>query len=278
MVVFAVRACPPQNGVWRGDLPTSGIVTLPALVGTKWPGQADGMASDPASYPGCRFPAEVIHHATWLYHLFGLGLRDVELILAERGVAVSYEGVRRWRLRFGAEFAARLRKRRPKPGDIWRLDEVFLRIDGVLHHLWRAVDQHGAVLDILVQDRRNATAAKRFFRCLLNGLRYQPKRIVTDGLRSHGVARRDVLPAVRHRTSRHLNNRAENPHRPTRRRERQMQRFKSPGQAQRFLSAHAMIHGRFRPRRHRMTADEYRRARDKAFRVWRQETCAQMAA
>jgi putative transposase len=155
---------------------------------------------------------------------------------------------------------------------------VFLRINGVLHYLWRAVDQHGVVLDILVQDRRNATAAKRFFRRLLAGLKYRPRRLVTDGLRSYGVARREILPEVRHRTSRHLNNRAENSHRPTRRRERQMQRFKSPEQAQRFLSAHAMIYGHFRPRRHLMTADQYRRARAKAFRVWRQETCVQMAA
>ena len=134
------------------------------------------------------------------------------------------------------------------------------------------------VLDILVQDRRNATAAKRFFRRLLAGLQYKPRRIVTDGLRSYGVARREVLPDVRHRTSRYLNNRAENSHRPTRRRERQMQRFKSPQQAQRFLSAHAMIYDHFRPRRHLMRADQYRRARGKAFRIWRQETCVQTAA
>ena len=145
------------------------------------------------------------------------------------------------------------------------------------------MDQHGVVLDILVQDRRNATAAKRFFKRLLAGLKYKPKRIVTDGivtdgLRSYGAARREVLPGVKHRTSRYLNNRAENSHRPTRRRERQMQRVKSPEQAQRFLSSHAMIYGHFRPRRHLMTADQYRRARDKAFRVWRQETCVQMAA
>src|SRR5215212_10032935 len=124
----------------------------------------------------------------------------------------------------------------------------------------------------------NATAAKRFFRRLLAGLKYEPKRLVTDGLRSYGVARRKVLPEVRHRTSRYLNNRAENSHRPTRRRERQMQRFKSAEQAQRFLSAHAMIYGHFRPWRHLMTAAQYRRARAKAFRVWRQETCVQMAA
>ena len=155
---------------------------------------------------------------------------------------------------------------------------MYLRINGELHYLWRAVDQHGVVLDIVVQGRRNAAAAKRFFQRLLAGLKYKPRRIVTDGLRSYGAARRDVLPEVRHRTSRYLNNRAENSHRPTRRRERQMQRFKSAEQAQRFLSAHGMIYGHFRPRRHLMTADQYRRARDKSFRIRRQETCAQMAA
>jgi putative transposase len=158
------------------------------------------------------------------------------------------------------------------------LDEVFLRINGELHYLWRAVDQHGVVLDILVQDRQNATAAKRFFKRRLAGLKYKPRRIVTDGLRSYRVARREILPEVRHRTSRYLNNRAENSHRPTRRRERQMQRFKSPGQAQRFLSSHAMTYGHFRPRRHLMTAARYRRTRAEAFWIWREETCVQSAA
>jgi putative transposase len=139
------------------------------------------------------------------------------------------------------------------------------------------VDQHGVVLDILVQDRRNGSAAKRFFRRLLAGLKYKPRRLVTDGLRSYGVARRELLPEVRHSSSRHLNNRAGNSHRPTHRRERQMQRFKSAEQAQRFLSAHGMIYGHFRPRRHLMTAGEYGRARTKAFRIWQQETCAQAA-
>src|SRR5919107_4401377 len=240
--------------------------------------QAGRMSTEPATYPGYRFPAEVIHHAIWLYHLFSLSLRDIELILAERGVVVSYESIRRWCLRFGAEFAAKLRRRRPRPGDTWHMDEVYLKINGELFYLWRAVDQRGVVLDILVQQRRSATAAKRFFRRLLAGLEYKPRRIVTDGLRSYGVAQREVLPEVRHRTSRYLNNRAENSHGPTRRRERQMQRFKSPEHAQRFLSSHAMIHGHFRPRRHLMAADQYRRARDKAFRVWRQETCARDAA
>src|SRR3712207_2418437 len=158
------------------------------------------MTPEPAAYPGYRFPAEIISHAVWLYHVFSLSLRDVELILAERGIGVTHESIRQWCLRFGADFARRLRRRRPKPGDTWHLDEVFLRINGVLHYLWRAVDQHGVVLDILVQDRRNATAAKRFFRRLLAGHRFKPRKIVTDGLRSYDVARRDLLPDVRHRT------------------------------------------------------------------------------
>ena len=155
---------------------------------------------------------------------------------------------------------------------------MFLRIGGKLHYLRRAVDQHGVVLDILVQGRRNTTAAKRFFKRLLHGLQYRSRCLVTDGLRSYGVAQREVLPEVRHWTSGYLNNRAENSHRPTRQRERQMQRFKSAEQAQRFLSAHSMIYGHFRPRRHLMTAGQYRQARDRAFRVWRQETCVQTAA
>jgi putative transposase len=191
---------------------------------------------------------------------------------------VSYESIRRWCLRFGTEFAAKLRKRRPRPGDAWHMDEVYLRINGELFDLWRAVDQHGVVLDILVQEHHNAAAAKCFFKRPLVGLRYRLRKIITDGLRSYGVAQREVLPGVQHRTSRDPNNRVENSHRPTRRRERAMQRFKSPGQAQRFLSAHAMIYGHFRPQRHLMAADQYRRERTKAFRSWQQETCAQMAA
>src|ERR1700709_924036 len=216
-----------------------------------------------------RFPAEIISHAVWLYYVFSLSLRDVELILAERGVIVSYESIRRRCLKFGASFASSLRRRRPRPGDKWHLDEVFIRIQGELHYLWRAVDQHGIVLDILVQSRRNAGAPKRFFRRLLKGLQYAPRVLITDKLGSYGVAKRELLPDVEHRKSRYLNNRAENSHRPTRRRERQMQRFKSARQAQRFLSAPPFIHGHFRPRRHLMTAANYRASRARAFRVWR---------
>ena len=171
-------------------------------------------------------------------------------------------------------FANRLRRRRPRPGDKWHLDEVFLRIQGVQHYLWRAVDQDGVVLDILVQDRRDANAAKRFFRRLL---RFAICAAGDRDRQAEKLRRRSaqLLPGVEHRQSRYLNNRAENSHRPTRRRERQMQRFKSPHQAQHFLSAHAFIHGHFHPRRHLLPANAYRAIRAEAFDVWDQETCAQ---
>jgi putative transposase len=171
----------------------------------------------PPPDPHCRhrFSAEIISHAVWLYHVFSLSLRDVELLLAERGIVVSYETVRRWCQKFGQSFADRVRHRRPRPGDKWYMDEVFIRIQGVQTYLWRAVDQDGVVLDILVQERRDAQAAKRFFRQLLKGLQYVPRVIVTDRLRSYGVAQRQILPKVELRQSRYLNNRAENSHRST---------------------------------------------------------------
>ena len=235
------------------------------------------MTTTPDPYRGFRFPAEIIAHAVWLYHCFSLSLREVELILAERGIVVSYESIRAWGLRFGRAFAKTLQRRRPRPGDKWHLDEVFLRIRGKVHYLWRAVDQHGTVLEILVQSRRNAKAAKRFFKKLLKGLRYVPRVIVTDKLRSYGAAKRKILPAVEHRQSQYLNNRAEVSHQPTRRRERQMQRFKSARHAQRFLSSHSRIHNHFQLRRHRLTAHDHRTARDRAFQVWREVTGAALA-
>jgi putative transposase len=225
-----------------------------------------------------RFPAEIITHAVWLYHVLSLSLRDVELLLAERGIIVSNETVRRRCKKFGDSFAKRLRRRRPRPGDKWYLDEVFIRTQGVQHYLWRSVDQDGVVLDILVQPRRDAKAAKRFFRRLLKGLQYVPRVIATDKLRSYGVAQRQLLPKVKHRQSTYLNDRAENSHRPTRRRERQMQRFKSPEQAQDFPSAHAFIRGHFHPRRHLLTANTYRKIRTQTFCTWQQETCALQVA
>ena len=227
------------------------------------------MSSPPDPYRGFRFPAAIISHAVWLYHCFSLSLREVELILAERGVVVSHESIRARGLRFGRAFANTLKRRRPRPGDEWHLDEVLIRIRGKVHYLWRAVDQHGTVLDVLVQGRRSAKAAERFFKKLLKGLRYVSRVIVTDELRSYAAAKRKIIPGVEHRQSRYLNNRAEVSHQPTRRRERQMQRFQSARHAQRFLSSHGPIHNLFQLRRHLLTANEHRAARDRTFRTWR---------
>ncbi len=200
------------------------------------------------------------------------------MILAARGVVVTYESIRSWGLRFGRMFANTLKRRRPRPGDKWHMDEVFIRIQGKLHYLWRAIDQDGNVLDSLVQSRRSAKAAKRFFRKLLKGLQYVPRVIVTDKLKGYGAARREILPGVEHWQSRYFNNKIEVSHQPTRRRERHMKRFKSPGHAQRFLSSHSQIHNHFQLRRHRLSAAEYRTARAAAFASWRSATGTTTAA
>jgi putative transposase len=174
-----------------------------------------------ARYKGYRYPIEVIGHAVWLCDRFALSLRDVEELMLARGVVVSYETIRCWCVKFGPDYAARLRRRRPRPGDKWHLDEVFVTINDTTHYRWRAVDQHGTVLDILVQSRRNAVAARRFFRKLLTGLRYVPRVIVTDRLASYHVAHRALVPSVTHRRSKYLNNRSTSrclpgwPHAPT---------------------------------------------------------------
>ncbi len=227
----------------------------------------------PPSYAGYRFPAEIIAHAVWLYFRFALSYRDVEELLAERGVIVTYETVRRWAHTFGQVYANGLRRRRPRPGE-WYLDEVFITINGRQHYLWRAVDQDGQVLDILVQTRRDKRAAVKFLHKLLKELRYIPRVLITDKLASYGAARHDVLPSVEHRQHKRLNNRAENSHQPTRERERRMRRFKSPGQAQRFLAAYGPIAGHFRPRRHRLTAAAYRATRHERFQTWHEVTGA----
>jgi len=208
----------------------------------------------------------------WLYCRFALSYRDVEELLAERGVIVTPEAVRQWCRKFGQHYANTLRRRRVRPGDKWHLDEVFVAINGVTHYLWRAVDQDGNVLDILVQSRRNKAAAKKFFRKLLKGLAYVPRVLITDKLASYDAARREVLPSVEHRRHKGLNNRAENSHQPTRERERRMRRFKSPGHAQRFLAAYGPIASHFRPRRHRLTAEAYRETRTERFATWRAVT------
>jgi putative transposase len=192
-------------------------------------------------YKNHRFPVEIISHAVWLYFRFCLSFRDVEELLLERGVTVTYEAIRKWCRKFGQTYANQLRRRRPRPGDKWHLDEMVLSIKGERHYLWRAVDQDGTVLDILVQRHRNKRAAKKFFCKLLKGLAYVPRVIVTDKLKSYRAAKREILLGVEHRQHRYLNNRAENSHQSTRQRERRIQRFKSPGQAQRFLSAYGPI-------------------------------------
>ena len=230
------------------------------------------MAAVAPSYKGFRYPVEVISHCVWLYHRFPLSFREVEEMMLARGVVVSHETIRQWCHKFGQTYANGLRHRRPRPGDKWHLDEVFIKINGKTHYLWRAVDQNGVVLDILVTSRRDAKAATRFFRKLLTGLRYVPRVLVTDKLASYGVAHRRLMRSVAHRRSKYLNNRAENSHQPTRQRERAMKKFTSPGSAQRFLSAFSGISPHFRPRRHRLTAAQYRHEMTTRFTTWNQVT------
>jgi putative transposase len=225
------------------------------------------------SYRGYRFPPEIISHAVWLYYRFCLSFRDVEDLLAQRGIIVSYETIRQWSRKFGAEYARRLKRREGRLGDTWHLDEVFVTIQGQRQYLWRAVDQDGDVIDILVQPRRDRRAAERFFRKLLKGQGSEPRRLVTDKLRSYSAAHRTVMPSVVHDTGCYANNRAEVSHQPTRQRERQMRRFKSAAQAQRFLSAHGVVQNLFRVGRHLVSSANHRLLRDRAFGAWRQVTC-----
>ncbi|MFB7918663.1 IS6 family transposase [Streptomyces sp. NPDC056061] len=183
-------------------------------------------SSTPPSYKGHRYPVEVISHCVWLYFRFPLSFREVEELMLQRGIIVSYETVRRWCLKFGQACADRLRRRRPRPGDKWHLDEVFIKVNGELKYLWRAVDQNGNVLDIPVQNRRDKTAAGRFFRRLTKKTRTVPRVVVTDKLRSYSAAHREVMPSAEHRSRKGLNNRAENSHQPTRQRERAMKGFR----------------------------------------------------
>ena len=196
-----------------------------------------------------------------------MSLRDVEDLLAERGIAVSYETIRSWVAKFGRHYARSIRRDRPNPNDKWHLDEVVITIKGRKHWLWRAVDANGDALDILVQSRRNTKAARRFLTKLVKqfGL---PRVMITDKLRSYGAAKRKLMPGVEHRQHKGLNNKAEVSHRQTRRRERIFGRFKSPRQAQMFLAVHDQIACLFRPRRHTLSAISYRHARSDAHSLW----------
>jgi len=209
------------------------------------------------TYKRHRFPPAIISYAVWLYHRFNLSHRDIEDLLAERGIAVSYEAIRLWCAKFGPEFTKRLRRNHRGYGDTFYIDEVFVKVQGKQHYLWRAVDQDGEVVDVFLQSRRDGNAAKRFFKRLLRVHGSEPRRIVTDKLRSYGVAHRELMPDVVHDTAQYANNRAELSHQPTRVRERGMRRFKSVCQARSFLSTHAAVHNLFNLGRHLMLAKHY---------------------
>jgi putative transposase len=225
-----------------------------------------------------RFPSEIISHCVWLYFRFSLSFRDVAGRMSSRGVSLTYETVREWCLKFGQTYANGLRHRSPRPGDRGHLDEVFLKINGRLHYLWRAVDQDGDLLDTLVQSRRDQKAAKKFFRKLLKGLCYVPRVIITDKLKSYHAAKQELMPSVEHRQDKGQNNRAESSHQPTKLRENVMRRFKSAGQAQRFLSAFGVITSHFRVGRHLYRASGYREVMKSRFALWEEVIGAGAAA
>ena len=220
------------------------------------------------TYKRHRFPADIISYAVWLYYRFNLSHRDIEDLLAERGIAVSYETIRLWCIKFGAKYARRLKRKHQGYGDTFYIDEVFVKINGKQHYLWRAVDQDGEVVDVYLQSKRDGAAAKRFFKRLLHSHAGEPRKIVTDKLRSYGVAHREIIPETIHVSDRYANNRAEQSHESTRVRERSMRRFKSPGQAQRFLGAHAAVYNLFNLGRHLVRAAHYRNLRTSALDEW----------
>ena len=219
-------------------------------------------------YKRHRFPPDIISYAVWLYFRFNLSHRDIEDLLAQRGVIVSYESIRLWCIKFGRIYARRLKRRHQGYGDTFYIDEVFVKINGKQQYLWRAVDQEGEVIDVFIQSRRDGAAAKRFFKRLLRRQGEEPRQIVTDKLRSYGIAQRELIPDTLHNTSQYANNRAELSHQPTRVRERVMRRFKSTTQAQRFLNVHAAVYNLFNLGRHLVSAEQYRKLRVDAFGQW----------
>jgi putative transposase len=232
------------------------------------------------TYKRHRFPPDIISYAVWLYYRFNLSHRDIEDLLAERGITVSREAIRLWYpkhslrswgrlcIKFGALYARRLKRKHRGYGDTFFIDEVFVKIKGKQHYLWRAVDQDGEVVDVYLQAKRDGAAAKRFFRRLLRSHGGEPRKIVTDKLRSYPVAHRELMPETIHSTKQYENNRAEQSHEATRVRERGMRRFKSTGQAQRFLNTHAAVYNLFNLGRHLTKAKYYRQFREGAFAEW----------
>lgn len=220
------------------------------------------------TYKRHRFPPDIISYAVWLYYRFNLSHRDIEDLLAERGIIVTRESIRLWCIKFGAKYARRLKRRHQGYGDTFCIDEVFVKINGKQHYLWRAVDQDGEVVDVFLQTRRDGAAAKRFFKRLLRNYGGELRTIVTDKLRSYPVAHRELMPDVIHDISQYANNRVEQSHEPTRVRERVMRRFKSIGQGQTFVTAHAAVHNLFNLGRHLISANHYRDLRTSAFKEW----------
>ena len=220
------------------------------------------------TYKRHRFPPDIISYSVWLYYRFNLSHRDIEDLLAERGVTVSYETIRLWCIKFGAIYSRRLKRRHRGYGDTFYIDEVFVKINGQQQYLWRAVDQDGGVVDVYLQAKRDGAAAKRFFRRLLRSHGGEPRKVVTDKLRSYPVAHREVIPEVIHVTDQYANNRGEQSHEATRVRERGMRRFKSVIQAQRFVTAHAAVQNLFNLGRHLTRAEHYRDLRNSAFSEW----------
>jgi putative transposase len=226
------------------------------------------------SYRRHRFPPTLIQHAIWLYLRFTLSYRDVEEVLAQRGLDISYETVRRWVLKFGPLIARNLRQRRPRPSARWHLDEMVVRIAGRRMYLWRAVDHEGEILDMLVQSRRDKRAALRLMRKLLRKQGFAPRLLVTDKLGSYGAGFRQLGLSCPHEQGLRRNNRAENSHQVVRRRERKVQRFKSAGSAQRFLSMHAAVYNTFNLQRHLASRSTLRAFRAEAAACWQEAAAA----
>src|SRR5271170_2691898 len=226
------------------------------------------------SYRRHRFPPVIIQHAVWLYLRFTLSYRDVEELLAERGLEISYETVRCWVLKFGPVIARRLRRCRPRPSNRGHLDEMVVPIAGERMYLWRAVDHEGEVLDMLVQRRRDTHAALRLMRKLLKNQGFAPKLLVTDKLGSYGSAFRRLRLTCPHDRGLRKNNRAENSHQIVRRRERKMQRFKSSRSAQRFLNIHSAVHNTFNHQRHLISRSTLRIFRAEAAARWQDAIAA----
>ncbi|MFT7288130.1 MAG: putative transposase [Halieaceae bacterium] len=220
------------------------------------------------TYKRHRFPPDIISYAVWLYYRFNLSHRDIEDLLAERGITVTRESIRLWCIKFGAVFARRLKRKHRGYGDTFYIDEVFVRINGKQHYLWRAVDQDGEVVDVYLQSKRDGAAARRFFKRLLRSHGGEPRKIVTDKLRSYGVAHRELIPEAIHSTQQYEKNRAEQSHEATRVRERGMRRFKAVGQAQRFVTAHATVANLFNLGKHLVRDQHYRDLRMTAFAEW----------